>query len=53
MKDIVAGFDGSTRDALRALPRQACEDRAHIENMGVQLGTVLDAYLHVPNPMLP
>ena len=53
MKNIAAGFDGWTRDALRALPLRAWQDRADIENLAKQMGVLPEAYLHVPSPMLP
>ena len=53
MRNTSAGLDGWTRDALRALPLEAWEDRARIENLAMKKGTLPQAYLHVLNPMLP
>ena len=53
MKETPARFDGWTRKALKLLPRKAWEARADIENMAAQMGTLPDASLHVPLPMLP
>ena len=53
MKSTSAGFDGWTRDALKALPRCAWVDRARIENLAKDKGILPEAYLHVMNPMLP
>ena len=53
MKESFAGFDGWTRKALRILPMKAWQDRARIENLAKDVGTLPDAYLHAPLPMLP
>ena len=53
MTSTSVGFDGWTRDAPKALPRRAREDRAKVENLAKAEGELPEAHFHVMNPMLP